>query len=621
MGYGSWGRVRDREPRAFDEKAFRRAPVPPWDDAWHQLSVAARRAFLDDVKAPRKSTSARQVGISKEKFAPKVLDELTAAGFVAIRPGGLKSRPDRVVSAIEPPDFVGRIQALRRHHLLAVDPPPDLLAYLKHCFYGGVTRVLYEVLSANGIEDHASDEALLSRYVVHRRWPGWVEAALKDPLVGRLLTAAREADGPTPLVKLLSRVGGKPAEARAALDRLVGRWALFEDLDPKTLDIRVGLLPAVLEELTQADQPRHRPPLEPRATPVELGPEEGPVVGDLRGFLLELASAPAQLRQDRMMFQKEVSRFLVALDPLPDWLVRGLKWSDEFRVNQAHTWARNLGLVADSAEGKRIHLQLASQGREWLANGLDQQYAAVYDFLRPLKSPREVVHRFGLEPGNFDDFDNLDDFEDEMIGRIASPYYGYGSGDLAFLGSPLTVLKIKTGKRPSAWMSKPQDRKALRDAIDRAFAEVPAGVYYPIKNLADHLAFGDANPLLLGQAQDQVAVFLGDRIVPPLEERREEVGQQVLETLIFQRLIPLGCVRTAVDNRGQPCVARTPRLDAYFGRKVAPAETSANARSIASLRALRSWGLASQGDGRLPFLTLRTVTGDPRKARSPLPYP
>ena len=39
-----------------------------------------------------------------------------------------------------------------------------------------------------------------------------------------------------------------------------------------------------------------------------------------------------------------------------------------------------------------------------------------------------------------------------------------------------------------------------------------------------------------------------------------------------RRLIPLGCVRAAIDDAGQICIAREPRLDAYFGREVAPAD-------------------------------------------------
>ncbi len=39
-----------------------------------------------------------------------------------------------------------------------------------------------------------------------------------------------------------------------------------------------------------------------------------------------------------------------------------------------------------------------------------------------------------------------------------------------------------------------------------------------------------------------------------------------------RRLIPLGCVRAAIDDEDKLCIARQPRLDAYFGREVAAAD-------------------------------------------------
>jgi len=42
----------------------------------------------------------------------------------------------------------------------------------------------------------------------------------------------------------------------------------------------------------------------------------------------------------------------------------------------------------------------------------------------------------------------------------------------------------------------------------------------------------------------------------------------LLDSFLRRRLIPLGCVRAAIDGEGQLAVARQPRCDAYFGRKV-----------------------------------------------------
>ena len=55
MRYDYWGRVKERELRAFDEKAYRRQTLATWDAKWHALSVQARYYFLDVVKGPVKN--------------------------------------------------------------------------------------------------------------------------------------------------------------------------------------------------------------------------------------------------------------------------------------------------------------------------------------------------------------------------------------------------------------------------------------------------------------------------------------------------------------------------------------------------------------------------------------
>src|SRR5205823_2278178 len=52
--------------------------------------------------------------------------------------------------------------------------------------------------------------------------------------------------------------------------------------------------------------------------------------------------------------------------------------------------------------------------------------------------------------------------------------------------------------------------------------------------------------------------------VPALEEVREKAGKEALRDIVFHRLVPLGCLRLAVDAGNRLCVARTPRLAAYF---------------------------------------------------------
>ena len=106
----------------------------------------------------------------------------------------------------------------------------------------------------------------------------------------------------------------------------------------------------------------------PASGPKEIGPDEGPIVSDLRAFLLEVASEPPRLRQDGALFQKEVDRFRATLEPLPSWLLGLLRWSDEGRLSQALAWSRRTRTDGDRLRGDAgpapAHVQGASVALE-----------------------------------------------------------------------------------------------------------------------------------------------------------------------------------------------------------------------------------------------------------------
>ena len=158
-----------------------------------------------------------------------------------------------------------------------------------------------------------------------------------------------------------------PISFAARWTGLVGHLAVFEDLEPQTLEIVVGLLPAVRESRAKALLPRQRPPLIVDDNFEAVGPEGSIIVDDLRAFLLEIASNPPRLRQDGELFQKESDRFLDALGTLPSWLMQALKLSQERRLSQAFSWAQALKLVGTRILPKEKWLEVTPQGRRWMA--------------------------------------------------------------------------------------------------------------------------------------------------------------------------------------------------------------------------------------------------------------
>ena len=112
-------------------------------------------------------------------------------------------------------------------------------------------------------------------------------------------------------------------------------------------------------------------------------------------------------------------------------------------------------------------------------------------------------------------------------------------------------------------------------------AVLKPGVFYRLDSVQSHLVFAEHNPLNLGLPAEQVAVFWVNRPVPPTRLQREEVGRQVINAFVLQRLLPFGCVRAAIDDEGRICIARGPRYDAYFGREIARAEPTPTANVAA----------------------------------------
>ena len=193
MSYLNWGRTKERNPLAFDEKAYKRKGLAAWDAAWQKLSDQARFFVLHEVKIPLKTNP----GAVAEKFPLHVLEELTAAGFIEVQKPKGKETTDRVVAPESLLDFITRLRMLHRMHLLAADQHSRFENYVDYAFYTNETLiVLHAVLRKASIEDYGGFSHVLAQYVSHRHWPGWVAHTLNDPLAKSIIGECQEANGP-----------------------------------------------------------------------------------------------------------------------------------------------------------------------------------------------------------------------------------------------------------------------------------------------------------------------------------------------------------------------------------------------------------------------------------------
>jgi len=531
-----------------------------WDAKWQGLSVAARRFFLDVVKLPdrNRATFSDPAFVARDKFPPPILEELVTAGFVKIPRVGFSTGIERVLAGDGIDDFAWRARILRRHHLLDADRPLEISRYVDEVFSGyelaiEISRVLREV----GFEGYLRLDEALRRFVIGPRWQEWVAQLLGDRLAKSILVIVQESGGALPLAELLGRIeGSKPEAVRRVMDSLIAYLVLVEDLQPETWELMVGFLPAVREKMKQACEPRERPPLLVCESPKEVAPHGSVIVNDLRAVLLEIVNGPPRLRSDHGLHQRQVERFLAVLGPLPEWLLDDLDLSAEGRLHQAIAWACILQLVKRVPEGRQIQLHLNAHGHRWLASRLEEQYAGIFTFLTRVSARDELsqAQREFYDP------------EWVLTPRLLD-------AGARFFGERVSVQKAgRRGNVSRHGEFKPEDQQALREHVDRAFAGLKPGVFYRLESFESHFAFSEHNPLNTGQPLDQVAVFRSDQRVPPLEDELEDAGKRLLDHFVRRRLIPLACVRAAIDDEDKLCIAREPRLDAYFGRKVASAD-------------------------------------------------
>ena len=449
-------------------------------------------------------------------------------------------------------DFAWRCRILRRLHLLDPNRPAEVAKYIDEAYFThDLVQSLMPVLQRVGIDGYIRIEEMMERYVQSHRWPGWVAQTLDEPLANAILKAIDDAGGIVPLVELCGRIQGrKPEQVRSVVDQLIARLVLFEDLNRETWDIMVGYLPAVREKLAQAARPRQRPPLVVCEQPKEIAPQGSPFINDLRAVLLEIANAPPRLRTDGELFQREIDRFSAALDPLPDWLLDALKWTVYQRIAQALEWATLMKFVKSLAVQRKSRLELTSRGDHWLSRELAQQYVEFVEFLR------EQPVRGDLRQSDGSSYPSHERLHDRV------PW-----GDARFFGQSVAVYNFDKSEHAARYLGSSSELVSLRPLLDQAFAALSPGAFYSLDSVIAHIVFKQHNPLNAGQPPARTVVSWAGKTVIAFEEEREQAGSELIKTFVKSRLIPLGCMRAAIDESGGFFISREPCCDLYFGAR------------------------------------------------------
>ena len=430
--------------RLFHDHMWKRDEMAAWDQRWAVLSSEARQAFLA-LHIPYWPGEAMPA-ITAADVPVKPREELLKAGFIEPVAGG-KIRPLPAVWG-----FATRVHMLRRWQLL--DPSANALTqYVQQTFLTyELSTVLDKVvekqvgrISACYLDDCLRD------FVSHRFWPDWVADYLGKPLFQRIIEAIGQADGRVALDKLPSLLPDEPADAvRATADALVNHLALFEDVQPTTLELLIGFLPSVLADRQRVAHPKPLPQLTPQSTPTKIGPVEGVRILDMRALLLELTGNRARMKQNGELYAKELERLLAVMTELPGWMADD--WTDPSgRLNDTLRWMRQHHLLVSAEEGERDRfLEPGSTGKKWLAASLGEQYEQLFGwYSKPRRDGYEV-------------------------------YFGT---DREFLNSEIVSVLLppqdsKKGKRPTpSGNLDPEARQAFREAVYLALNLLPAGEF------------------------------------------------------------------------------------------------------------------------------------------------
>ncbi len=556
-GHGEYGR----------RVEWDRTKTAKFDEEWHRLSVAARKAFVETIKLPTGATDPYS-GVLVEQIGSEVASELEREKLIRIARITLKGGEVRNRAIIQDDGvaFARRLKTLAASKMLTSGSRPEQSAYryaqdlLGHPIFERIKSVLRKGGYRTG--EHS---AMLTGFVVSSVWADLVQEAYPSKIAGRVFEEVEALEGSIAVPELIRRLTSRKIDekaARAAIHDLVTDLVLFEDLDPETYEILVGLYGPVRNLRVNARVPkiRHaRLSVVPASEITMEGPSGGIRINDIRSLLMEVLASPPKIRQDDQIFQKDLTRIEKSLVPWPKWLVQVLGETHETRVNRAHQTAMDIGLVAAVIEGSSRTLKVTPSGRDWLGLSANRQYETFYGEIRENSLPD--LERRRLDPWS----------------------YSYSPPtDERFLGVSVAVESRPLGKngRPANWQDyyNRADTESLRsyEPLRRRFAEemerLPASGFV---SLGDFLHDQRANPdlpLLVGNAINDVTVWIDGASRAQVDDILRPLWIQVLKDHILKRLVPMDAVRVAVTNDSDICIARTPMLPVYYGRGGLPEE-------------------------------------------------
>lgn len=523
----------------FDEIHFCWADVIPRDAAWDKLSPLARAAFLGDLKSTVTPGSKTKPLTNADRVVGCVRQELLAGGFIELTSPNTSKPTLRIFDPDAVIPFSNRIRDLNYYGLLRPEGRTNLAVYCNNSFD---TMVL-----ARHAEKIMKQTNITTQWYIHdscfdwsirkARWSDLVLSYLDDPVAKHVMDALWAAEKPLTYAEIFAKFDNvDPVIVRQAVRWLRSCLPLFEDLEPETGSIIVGLLPDARHDRARLILASTDFELKPSSVTVEQIPTAGLWIDDLRELLLEIANEPPKLKVNGSPYKKDEDRLLGVL-PVCPFALETHSRSLESRLSSTIELARELKFCDTIDDSTCNRLALVKRGEEWMGGSPAEAYLTLFN-------------QFEVKPNKID----------------RSPYGSYGNPEEAFFGCDVRVAPRKESRLSRSFFPDTKDMIQLQPFVWEFFAQLTPDAFYALETLQRKFFLLKSCPLLAGLAIGDIEFYFRHVNFQDVEGELPARAADFFITHLINRLLAFGCVKVGVDKEGKLHFARTMLLDAYYGK-------------------------------------------------------
>jgi hypothetical protein len=490
---------------------------------WGQLSISARKVFLDGVRPGLSVEVSVEDPTVRELLDAGLLSDSEAAGRVSVDPGYARFhqliKTLERISVFESPGFDVLREYLSEHY---TQNERSLLHESLAFHPDDFSRIASLVTSVEWLEDFLSrDRTLLAKRENRPSRSGALSSARE------ILRYFMEQRDRVPLKDLEEYFPGMGRLPLASALGLGVRCAVFF-LSLRTSDLEplVGIWPSAARRLRKAAIA-----LAPEPVETKERFRHPFLVEDMATLLLSARAEPIPARRtDEKPFTRFEEEQADRLLSLPSWLEEYTGATPRIRVAAALSALRLSGLLSVSREGDAPRLIPADGSLEW---ALEDPWRRLASFILRAAPPADPSRR---ESGN------------------ANP-------------RAEALLSLLLG----SWASWTEAAVDILPSLVQAFASAPRSSFIRFKDFAGYQSTL-SNPLIPLRERGGGAPLWARLSSLPTDELLEELWQSFLHAYLSFSLIALGGAEAGMDSAGQLCFLLTPCGRFLLGLSETPAE-------------------------------------------------